>query len=389
METLRQVQLLFEDCYQNIDAHGDPDLRLDSVGRRAEKALDMEILLDPLEEQFHLPPAFVKQGNAHGRQGKVVRQVDEEPLRLGVEIADTTQPVWISLLAVEYLQANDLIGAHASGEIHFLRQQPHILEGALGASDEESAQILKSMQALEIQITAVHDIKRSGFYGNQIQGIDVVQLAVADMDKGWNWTTQIQQRVQLDGSLGPSELGPAKQIQAQVDGCGVERVGRGVQICGHGFVGVQATRFADQCLRQLRIDTPIPLLVGIGQGTAPNGATKPHLVKAIGAGAQTIDSVAQAVAKGQLTKGHAQELVPAGEAAEAFLTAEAIDASMKNFGMNQTHQLSKDRAAGIHPPMVMPGGSSPIRIASSSNRSHSFRAVTCHCSRRFPETTPL
>jgi hypothetical protein len=75
-----------------------------------------------------------------------------------------------------------------------------------------------------------------------------------------------------------------------------------------------------------------------------------------------------------------------GETAEAFLTAEAIDTSMKHLGMNQTHQLSKHRAAGIHPPMVMPGGSSPIRIASSSNRSPSFRAVTCHCSRRFPET---
>jgi hypothetical protein len=47
------------------------------------------------------------------------------------------------------------------------------------------------------------------------------------------------------------------------------------------------------------------------------------------------DHVAQAVAKGQLAESHAQELVPAGKTAEAFLNVEVIDALMKNLGMNQ------------------------------------------------------
>jgi hypothetical protein len=36
-------------------------------------------------------------------------------------------------------------------------------------------------------------------------------------------------------------------------------------------------------------------------------------------------------------------LVPAGKAAEVFLTPEAIDTSMKNLGMNQTHRKFGDR----------------------------------------------
>jgi hypothetical protein len=91
VETLRQVQFLFEDHDHHVDAHSNPDLRLDSVGRRAEKALDPEILFDPLEEQFHLPAAFVEQGNGQRRQRKVVRQVNEKALRLGIEIADAPQ----------------------------------------------------------------------------------------------------------------------------------------------------------------------------------------------------------------------------------------------------------------------------------------------------------
>jgi len=217
VETLRQVQFLFENRNHHIDAHSNPDLRLDSVGRRAEKALDPEILFDPLEEQFHLPAAFVEQGNGQRRQRKVVRQVNEKALRLGIEIADAPQPVWISLLAVEGLQANDLICTHAGGGIHHhLRFQPHILHGTLGADDEESAEILKRMKALEIQVPPIHDIKRSGFDRKQIQSIDIVQLAVADIDEGGNRPTQIQQRVQLDGPLGPSELGPTEQIDRSI-----------------------------------------------------------------------------------------------------------------------------------------------------------------------------
>ena len=63
MKTPWQVQFLFENRYQHIDAHRNPDLRLDSVGGPAEKTLDTKILFDPFEEQFDLPPALVEQSN--------------------------------------------------------------------------------------------------------------------------------------------------------------------------------------------------------------------------------------------------------------------------------------------------------------------------------------
>ena len=48
-----QAKLLLDDCYQDIDADGDPDLRPHSVLGGAVEALDAQVLLDPLEEQFH------------------------------------------------------------------------------------------------------------------------------------------------------------------------------------------------------------------------------------------------------------------------------------------------------------------------------------------------
>jgi len=45
--------------------------------------------------------------------------------------------------------------------------------------------------------------------------MNVVKLAVADVHKGRNGATQIQQRVQLDGPFGAPKVSPTKQPQAQ------------------------------------------------------------------------------------------------------------------------------------------------------------------------------
>ncbi len=75
METFRQIELLFEDGHQYVNADGNPHLRFDGIGRSAEKVLDAQVLLDPSEEQLYLPATFVQVGDRQGWQGKVVGQV--------------------------------------------------------------------------------------------------------------------------------------------------------------------------------------------------------------------------------------------------------------------------------------------------------------------------
>jgi hypothetical protein len=55
--------LLLDDCYQDIDADGDPDLRPHSVLGSAVETFDAQVLLDPLEEQLDLPSAPVQGAN--------------------------------------------------------------------------------------------------------------------------------------------------------------------------------------------------------------------------------------------------------------------------------------------------------------------------------------
>ena len=54
-----QPETLPDDGHEHIDGNGDPDWSLHGVLAGALECLDSQVLLDPFEEQFHLPAAFV------------------------------------------------------------------------------------------------------------------------------------------------------------------------------------------------------------------------------------------------------------------------------------------------------------------------------------------
>ena len=69
-----QTKFLFDNRHQHVDADGNPDLRPHSVLGIAVEVFDAQVLLDPLEEQLHLPLAPVQGANGQRRQRKLVGQ---------------------------------------------------------------------------------------------------------------------------------------------------------------------------------------------------------------------------------------------------------------------------------------------------------------------------
>lgn len=66
------MKLPLDDGDEHVGADGAPDLRLHGVLARAQKFLDPQMLLDPLEEQLHLPAALVQSGDGQRWQGRVL-----------------------------------------------------------------------------------------------------------------------------------------------------------------------------------------------------------------------------------------------------------------------------------------------------------------------------
>ena len=117
------------------------------------------MLLDPLEEQFDLPAAFVKCGDGDGRQRGVVGQKDQGLARLGVVEADAAQMIRVVLCRVEAVEHDALIADDSAGAVGRMRIHAPRIHVLLGACDEESSSLLHSVQPHEVQVSPIHDVE--------------------------------------------------------------------------------------------------------------------------------------------------------------------------------------------------------------------------------------
>ena len=262
--------------------------------------------------------------------------------------ADATQRLGVILLGVNTIQRNRLIADDARVAIHRCRIQAPCIEVLLGARDEEASRLIAAIEPLEVQVAPIHDVEGAGLDKQQVQHIDVVHLAVGDVDEGGDRPPQIEQRVQLHGRLGGAKRRPRKHRQAQIDGRGIEGIDGIGQFYAEVLVDVERAGLDDQALSQLEVDAPVAQLVGIGQRRASDCRADAHVVKLPGLSRQTHFDIAQAFAVGQLREGHDAKLLGATEAARPVIAAVPIDDAMEGLPRQEVHDLREQGLAEVH-----------------------------------------
>ena len=315
MQRKFQIEALANDGHEHVHGHSDPHLGLDRVLGGAEEALDAQMLLDPSKKQFHLPPTLVEGADGERGQGEVVGEEDQRLGGLGILEANAAQPLGVALMRVEHRQLHRLIADQPGAAIHGPRDQASELGIGLRSRDEEAAGLMQCIEALEVQVPAIHHVEGARLGHEQVEDVDIVELAIADMDEGGNSAAQIEQRVQFHRRLGLTKRGPGKQRQTKVDRGRVQRVDRLAQFDTERLLGVQAPGNANQRLGELEVDTPVASFVGVGKGTATDIATNAQVIELGRLCAEAGFDVAQTLAVGKLSEGHAQELIETTEAA--------------------------------------------------------------------------
>ena len=81
MKTWLQSILLLRNDKQQIVTNGYPDLRVDSIAACAVKGLNVQMLLNPLEENLNLPSFSIQLSNSDCINREVI---SEEPIYLSV-----------------------------------------------------------------------------------------------------------------------------------------------------------------------------------------------------------------------------------------------------------------------------------------------------------------
>ena len=362
MKAIGQSETFFGNGDQHISADRDPDLRLDRVLGSTKKRLDPQMLLDPFEEQFDLPALAVQVCDQFGLESEVVGQKRNTFARLVLD-HHAAQRDGIVLAGIENRQHTGLVANNVRvGAIHRAGVPTLELGVRLGSGYKEGIGLMDCEQPFEIEISSIEQVISTGLDDQLVQGIDLVRLAIADMNKCGYGAAQIEQGMQFDCRFVRAKRRPGVNRQTQIDRRGIEGVDRGIQIDRQRILGIQRPRHGDQMLGEVGVDLPRPCGVGIGQGIARDGlATQSHVVEPLGLCAQIDLDIAQGFSVGQLGKSHGQKLIHAGEVLDLVIAAVPGYAPTKSTQWQKGHELRKNQLALVH------GG--PLRVCAKDNKS--------------------
>src|ERR1035437_8004271 len=113
------------------------------------------MLLDPFEEQLHLPAAPVKLGDRECWQGEVVGQEARVVAGLGVVEANASQRRFEIFVRLEAGEHNGLIANQSGRAIDWMRVTTFGFEVGLTARNKKAAGLVEAIQTLEIDEAAI------------------------------------------------------------------------------------------------------------------------------------------------------------------------------------------------------------------------------------------
>ena len=189
---------------------------------------------------------------------------------------------------------------------------------------------MQPMQLLEVDVTPIHDVEGTGFGYQHVEDIDLVPLAVADVNETRDVAAQVEQAyasspaalVVRNGAHGKTDRHKSMVVASQC----IDRIG---QIDAERLVRIKLAGNTDQTLCEVGVDAPVANRIGIGQGVPCYRAAKSHVIELGDLTAQTGFDIAQTFPIGQLRKGHAQIVIETREVLDLVLPVVASYAATK------------------------------------------------------------
>ena len=235
-------------------------------------------------------------------------------------------------------------GAFVDGSA-FTRGDDRVL---FSADDEERFARFEAIESFEIEVATIHEIEGSGFDGQEIECVDIVQFPLGNVDETGNVAAEIDQRVQFDGAFTATKFRPGEEFQTEVDGRGIEGVNGFAEGGRERFVRVERSGPTDQDVGEVGEDAPIVNAVGIGERASRNVRAKAGVVAFFFDGMQAGFDVAKTFAVGELGEGHGQELIATGEPAMSAMVAVTTNARVEIVTRQVVHQLREDELTRKH-----------------------------------------
>ena len=214
-----------------------------------------------------------------------------------------------------------MIASQASEMIYWAIGASGVIEILLGANHEKGHMLIEAIQTTKVDISPIHNIESSRFDHQVVEDGDVVDGSFGNADKTRDIAPQVHQGMQFDCSLASAKVCPREEGKAEIDSCRIQDVGRLFEFEAEIFVGVKVSGNMNQPMSKIRINSPIPFLVGIGQGASGNVASDTGMIEFWFHGSKTGLDVSETFPIGELSEGHAEKLIETREGSNTILAS--------------------------------------------------------------------
>ncbi len=355
---IQSVLLLGNDEY--------PDLREDCIHGRAVEGLDVQMLLDPFEEDLNLPPFTVEFGNGNRLQREVVCQ---EPIGRSVPkvfIDNESEIVGILSGSVMSCKPDCLIGDKTGLRINFPAVHDYILHVVFGSRNEPRMVPVKmDVERIKLDIALIHEIVGIRFHRNLLKYLGIVNGGLREAYKRWDRTIQIHQGMHLEAAFSVMECCPGTERKTQPDGAAVKGANHLVKINSQLLASIKVLRLLYQNIAQVLIDTPISLLIRFCKGGLRHNL-QPGPIQVLRAKVKCGLNIPQTASVCELSKAHHKELVPAIELDGVPVAFVATNTLAEFIFGKERHKLCEDCFTLVH--SLREAAYMPLRKLTSSNR---------------------
>lgn len=225
-----KFEVVLNDTDETVCDDGNMNLNAHCIVALTPERLDLEVLLNPFEEELDLPPVFIKESDVLGSKIEVVCVVSERAMQVRSIVDDTSNLAWILLLVLLLRKDDGLVTQDIVISVkNILACNDFIFRTLLLTDDKEGSNHRNLVKSGKVKVASVKDIARQGFICEPVHSIDIVHVGIGDSVKYGYLRDDIYLSVNLDARLRASELRPAKERHTEIDSSGVHGIESAVQ----------------------------------------------------------------------------------------------------------------------------------------------------------------
>jgi len=218
----------------------------------------------------------------------------------------------------------------------------------LDSGDEEDTGVGPLEEEFKVTESPVYSDDAASRKCKMASGDYIRSLAISDYSKVWQIAIVVKQQVELDSTLGLTEVCPGKQAETEVDSGRIKAEQLVLEAEFLLFTRALAMAKVPQVKEGILIKLPGTVGVGIGKGALGWGGAQSQVTELATGDCQSVADLSQALSLGQLTEEHGYILIPGGEALSIALCTAFMDKAQKGNSGYDLEYLAEQTCGKLH-----------------------------------------